>query len=44
MGYGFTPYERKIPQSISFEEMRLRILRGETMRNPKIRKQILGAE
>ena len=42
MGYGFTAYEKKQPQSIKFEEMKLRMLRGEHMANPKIRKQILG--
>ena len=42
MGYGFTAYEKEQPKSIKFEEMRLRMLRGEHMANPKIRKQILG--
>ncbi len=42
MGYGFTAYQNKKKKSIDFKEMRLRMLRGETMKNPKIRKQILG--
>jgi hypothetical protein len=42
MGYGFTAYEKEQPKSIEFEEMKLRMLRGEHMANPKIRKQILG--
>ena len=42
MGYGFTAYEKLQKGSIDFKEMRLRVLRGETMKNPKIRKQILG--
>jgi len=42
MGYGFTAYEKEQPKSIKFEEMKLRMLRGEHMANPKIRKQILG--
>jgi hypothetical protein len=42
MGYGFTAYEKFQKGSINFKEMRLRMLRGETMQNPKIRKQILG--
>jgi nitrous oxide reductase accessory protein NosL len=42
MGYGFGAYEKPASNRIDFETMRLRVLRGETMRNPKIRKQILG--
>ena len=42
MGYGFTAYEQEQPESIKFGEMKLRMLRGEHMANPKIRKQILG--
>ena len=42
MGYGFSAYENPKEGSIDFEEMKLRMLRGETMKNPKIRKQILG--
>ena len=42
MGYGFTAYQKAQKGAIDFQDMRLRMLRGETMRNPKIRKQILG--
>ncbi|WP_457745732.1 hypothetical protein [Sulfurimonas sp.] len=44
MDYGFGAYEKKDNSKImiNYETMRLKILRGETMRNPKIRKQILG--
>ena len=42
MGYGFTAYKKLQPKSIKFDEVRLRMLRGEHMANPKIRKQILG--
>ena len=42
MGYGFGAYEHKKAGMVDFETMRLRMLRGETMKNPKIRKQLLG--
>ena len=42
MGYGFTAYEKAQDKSIKFDEVKLRMLRGEHMANPKIRKQILG--
>jgi len=42
MGYGFGAYEKKGKGMIDFETMRLRVLRGETMKDPKIRKQLLG--
>ncbi len=42
MGYGFGAYEKKGEQMIDFESMRLKVLRGETMKDPKIRKQLLG--
>jgi len=42
MGYGFTAYEKAQEKSIKFDEVKLRMLRGEHMANPKIRKQILG--
>jgi nitrous oxide reductase accessory protein NosL len=42
MGYGFGAYEDFEEGMIDFKEMRLRILRGETLNNPLIRKQILG--
>jgi len=41
MHYGFGAYEKKKPYTISFDEMRLYTLRGETMENPTIRKQLL---
>lgn len=42
MGYGFGAYEKNIDGYVDFETMRLRMLRGETLRNPLIRKQLLG--
>ncbi|MBU1667127.1 hypothetical protein KKC13_01840 [bacterium] len=42
MNYGFSAYKKPPPNSIRFDEMQLRMLRGEHMANPKIRKQILG--
>ena len=42
MGYGFTAYEHQKKGYIKFEEMRLKMLRGENLHNPKIRKRILG--
>lgn len=41
MGYGFGAYEHNKKGFISFNEMRLRMLRGETMKNPKIAKRVL---
>ncbi len=42
MGYGFGAYEQKASSHIDFDTMRLRMLRGETLNNPHIRKQLLG--
>ena len=42
MGYGFGAYENKVPTHVDFDTMRLRMLRGETLNNPHIRKQLLG--
>ncbi len=42
MGYGFGAYEKNQKGFISFDEMRLKMLRGETMNNPKIKKKLLG--
>jgi len=42
MGYGFGSRERETNTTISFEEMRLRMLRGENLSDPKIRKKLLG--
>jgi nitrous oxide reductase accessory protein NosL len=42
MHYGFGAREKKCKECINFEEMRLRMLRGENLTNPKIRKKLLG--
>jgi len=42
MMYGFSAYEYKQENIIYYEEVVMRMLRGEHMANPKIRKQILG--
>ena len=42
MGYGFASYENKIDSYVNFDTMRLRMLRGETLNNPMIAKQLLG--
>ncbi|WP_324170748.1 hypothetical protein [Sulfurimonas sp.] len=42
MSYGFCAYENKKKIQITFEEVNVKMLRGENMTNPKIRKQILG--
>jgi nitrous oxide reductase accessory protein NosL len=42
MGYGFGAYEKENKGYVNFDTMRLRMLRGETLRNPLIRKQLLG--
>ena len=42
MGYGFAAYEKKASTHVDFDTMRLRMLRGETLNNPHIRKQLLG--
>jgi len=42
MGFGFGAYEKKLDGFIDFETMKLRVLRGETLRNPLIKKQLLG--
>ncbi|MDT8338692.1 MAG: hypothetical protein RQ763_05810 [Sulfurimonas sp.] len=41
MSYGFGAYELEKENTIKIDEVKLRILRGEHMGNPKIRKQIL---
>lgn len=43
MHYGFGAREQKVEGTIDFDEMQLRMLRGENLANPKIRKKILGA-
>lgn len=42
MLYGFSAYENKQEEIIDFDEVMMKMLRGEHMANPKIRKQILG--
>lgn len=42
MEYGFGAYEKSIANAINYEQMKLKMLRGENMSNPKIRQQILG--
>lgn len=42
MAYGFGAYEQKQDGFISFEEMSLKVLRGETLRNPYTKKELLG--
>ncbi len=44
MGYGFGAYEKKASGYVDFDTMRLRMLRGETLNNPHIRKQLLGSK
>jgi len=42
MMYGFSAYENKQENVIYYEDVVIKMLRGEHMANPKIRKQILG--
>ena len=42
MGYGFGAYEIKQDGFISFDEMLLKVLRNEDLRNPSIKKELLG--
>ncbi len=42
MHYGFGAYAKSQKGRIDFDEMHLRMLRGENLTNPKIRKKILG--
>ena len=42
MGYGFGAYEQKKQAYVDYETMRLKMLRGETMNDPKLRKKLLG--
>ena len=44
MHYGFGAYENNKEKRIGFEQMRLKMLRGENMTNPLIRKKILSQE
>jgi len=42
MGYGFGAYEDKQDGFISFDEMSIKMLRGENLTNPYIRKELVG--
>jgi len=42
MHYGFGAREKETNSTINFHEMQLRMLRGENLTNPKIRKKLLG--
>ncbi len=42
MGFGFGAYETKAKGYVDFDTMRLRVLRGETLKNPYIKQQLLG--
>lgn len=42
MGRGFGAYENFRKEYVDFDTMRLKMLRGETLRNPLIKKQLLG--
>ncbi len=42
MHYGFGAREKKTEGTIDFNEMEIRMLRGEHLGNPKIRKKLLG--
>ena len=42
MRHGFGAYEKSDKDRISYDEARLRTLRGEDMTNPRIRKKLLG--
>ncbi len=42
MSYGFVAYEKADDKKIPFNLMQQKMLRGENMKNPKIKKQLLG--
>ncbi len=42
MWFGFGAYKDKKEGFIDYEQMNLRVLRGETLQNPKLRKKVLG--
>lgn len=44
MNNGFGAYENNNPKYVSYEEMSLKMLRGENLNNPQIRKQLLNAD
>lgn len=42
MGYGFGAHEHKVDGLLTFDEMLLKMYRGENLANPLIRKKLLG--
>jgi len=42
MHYGFGAREKPLEEGIDYAQMRLRMLRGENLTNPKIRKKLMG--
>ena len=42
MNYGFGAYEKDDTKKINFDLVKQKMIRGENLTNPKIRKQILG--
>jgi copper chaperone NosL len=42
MGYGFAPYSAKREGMVDYNTMELKMLRGETLADPYIRKKLLG--
>ena len=42
MRYGFAPYKKRKEGFITFEQVTTRMLNGETMKDPRIRKKLLG--
>lgn len=42
MGYGFGAYKEKKEGMISFDDMLVKMYRGENLTNPLIRKKLLG--
>ncbi len=43
MNYGFGAYEHKQEGFVDFETMRLRMLRGLTLNNPTVKRELLGS-
>ncbi len=42
MAYGFAAYKSKLENMIDFDEMLLKMYRGEHLLNPQIRKKLLN--
>ena len=42
MRYGFAPHKKRKKGFIGFDEMKAKMLKGETMKDPRIRKKLLG--